>query len=119
MNETLVAILSGAATAALISGLFSIIDYKIRRKDKQDDSENVQCKALRYLMLYIIQERAEAHINRGYITLQERRLLHHWHKLYHDGLEGNGDADLLMKQVDALPLQVEDHHYEHSIDNPT
>lgn len=99
--EWLVDILSGAAGAALVGGAFSLIQSRRNRKDARG-------KALRYIMLYIIQERAKQHIKDGSITLEERRSLHHWHELYHNGLGGNGDADALMAQVDKLPLDTED-----------
>lgn len=97
----LVDLLSGAAGAALVAGIFSLIQSKKARKDAKG-------KALRYIMLYIIQERAKQHIKDKNITLEERRSLHHWHDLYHNGLGGNGDADALMAQVDKLPLDTED-----------
>ena len=97
----LVDLLSGAAGAALVAGVFSLIQTRKARKDAKG-------KALRYIMLYIIQERAKQHIKDKNITLEERRSLHHWHDLYHNGLGGNGDADALMAQVDKLPLDTND-----------
>lgn len=73
--------------------------------DKADDI----VKALRYLMLYVIQERGKELIAHGYATLEERRSLHHWHDLYHNGLKGNGDANNLMEMVDALPIDKGEH----------
>ena len=96
----LVELLSGAAGAALVAGIFTAVQTRKARKDAKS-------KALRYIMLYIIQERAKQHIKDGNITLEERRSLHHWHDLYHNGLGGNGDADALMSQVDKLPLDTE------------
>jgi hypothetical protein len=93
-------LLGGAAGAALVAGIFGLIQNRKNRKD-------VYGKALRYIMLYIIQERARQHIKDGSITLDERRSLHHWHDLYHNGLGGNGDADALMSQVDRLRLDTE------------
>lgn len=101
--DTLYVILGGAAGAALVSGTFTLIQFMITRKDKKNTHEDVQTKALRYLMLYIIQSRSEEYIRRGSISLEERRSLHHWHDLYHNGLGGNGDADLLMQEIDHLP----------------
>lgn len=98
--EWLVDLLSGAAGAALVAGIFSAVQNRKARKDAKG-------KALRYIMLYIIQERAKQHIKDGSITLEERRSLHHWHELYHNGLGGNGDADALMAQVDRLPVDTE------------
>jgi len=98
--EWLVELLSGAAGAALVAGIFTAVQTRKARKDAKS-------KALRYIMLYIIQERAKQYIKDGRITLEERRSLHHWHDLYHNGLGGNGDADALMNQVDKLPLDTE------------
>lgn len=97
---------SGAAGAALIAGVFGLAQYLIARRDRKKDRDNSERKALRYLMLYIIQERAKEHLDAEKITLEDRRSLHHWHELYHDGLGGNGDADALMKAVDALPVDT-------------
>jgi len=99
--EWLVDLLGGAAGAALVAGIFSAVQSRKARKDARG-------KALRYIMLYIIQERAKQHIKDQGITLEERRSLHHWHDLYHNGLGGNGDADALMAQVDKLPLDTDD-----------
>lgn len=97
----LVELLSGAAGAALVAGIFTAVQ-------KRNATKDAKSKALRYIMLYIIQERAKQHIKDASITLEERRSLHHWHDLYHNGLGGNGDADALMAQVDRLPLDTDD-----------
>lgn len=98
--EWLVELLGGAAGAALVGGIFSLVQSRKAKKDAKS-------KAIRYIMLYIIQERAKQHIREKSITLEDRRSLHHWHDLYHNGLGGNGDADALMRQVDKLPLAIE------------
>lgn len=83
---------------------YELQDKAKAAKDKQASDNDVEQKALRYIMLYIIQERCKEHIAGREITLEERRALHHWHDLYHDGLGGNGDADALMRQMDDLPV---------------
>jgi hypothetical protein len=98
--ELLVELLSGAAGAALVAGIFTVAQKRSAKKDAKS-------KALRYIMLYIIQERGKQHIKDGKITMEDRRALHHWHDLYHNGLGGNGDADALMAQVDRLQLDTE------------
>ena len=112
MREVLLSVIGGGVGAAVVTGLFELLQYWIKRrgqkKDKQSDKEDATRKALRYLMLYIIQERAKDHIRDKKITLDDRRSLHHWHDLYHNGLGGNGDADALMAQIDSLPLETED-----------
>ena len=106
--EVLVSVIGGTAGAAVVSGSFALVQYLISRRDRRSGAADSKSKALRYLMLYIIQERAKQHIKEKKITLEERRSLHHWHALYHDGLGGNGDADALMRQVDLLPLDPGD-----------
>lgn len=119
MGSALLSFLAGAAGAALVSGIFTLIVHRLNRKDKLEDRRTekneaeqgqlqVFQKSLRYLMLFIIQERAKSHIKDGRITLEERRSLHHWHSLYHDGLGGNGDADALMAAVDDLPVDLDE-----------
>lgn len=105
------AIIGGGCGAALVTGFVSLLQFFVNRKDKKKEQfegrDSVYNKALRYLMLYIIQERAKQHIKEGRISLEDRRSLHRWHDLYHNGLGGNGDADALMDQVDELPLDTE------------
>lgn len=108
MGNAILSFLTGAAGAAFVAGIFSLIMNRLSRKDSIKDQQakqaGVEQKALRYIMLFIIQERAKSHIKDAKITLEERRSLHHWHSLYHDGLGGNGDADALMTAVDELPV---------------
>ena len=91
----------------MVTGIFGLVKWLVDRKDRKSGRADTQNKALRYLMLYIIQERAKQHIREGVISLEDRRALHHWHGLYHDGLGGNGDADALMEAVDRLPVDTE------------
>lgn len=106
MTDILIAFIAGGSMSAVVSGVFSIILYKSKKRDENQDRDDAIAKAVRYLMLFIIQERAEKYIANGSITVDERRALHKWHELYHNGLNGNGDADALMSDVDALPLKI-------------
>lgn len=108
MREVILSVLGGSAGAAVVTGLVALLQYLIKRKDEKSDKHNAERKALRYLMLYIIQERAKDHIRDKSITLEDRRALHHWHDLYHNGLGGNGDAEALLAQIDKLPLETGD-----------
>lgn len=105
--DLVVSVIGGSLGAAIVSGCFALTQFLLSRKDRRDGNADVKNKALRYLMLYIIQERAKQHIRDGQISLEDRRSLHHWHDLYHNGLGGNGDADALLRQVDALPLDAD------------
>ena len=106
MTEILIAFIAGGSMSAIVSGIFSIILYKVKLKDTSQNEDDAVKKGVRYLMLYIIQERAEKYIANGSISVDERRSLHKWHDLYHHGLHGNGDADALMADIDNLPLRV-------------
>ena len=105
--DVIVSVIGGSCGAAVVTGAVALIQFFVTRRDKNGGQTQVQNKALRYLMLYIIQERAKQHIREGCISLDDRRSLHHWHDLYHNGLSGNGDADALMHQVDGLPLDAD------------
>ena len=107
-TEIIVAVLSSSAVAAAVTSICNEIVASKRRREEKAGKEDKQNKALRYIMLYIIQERAKELIREGGVTLEDRRSLHHWHDLYHNGLGGNGDADALMAQVDKLPLKMEE-----------
>ena len=110
MSELVLALISGGVGAAIAGGIMGLITYKVKRHDEKADKQNSTCvlhtTAIRYLMLYIIREECEKHIQRKYISYEDRRMLHKWHELYHNELGGNGDADLLMAAVDELPLRI-------------
>lgn len=106
--EIIQGIVGGSCGAAVVTGVVALVQFFLNRKDSAAHKGDAREKALRYLMLYIIQERAKEHIKEQEISLDERRSLHRWHELYHQGLGGNGDADTLMQQVDGLPVRVED-----------
>ena len=120
-------LLTGAASAALIKLLDNIIQWKLARKAKKEDKaeerqENV-CKAnqlkidkledavqatitgQRYILLDRIRYLGLACLQRGEVSFDERRLLHQMHDVYHNSLNGNGDLDELMSEVDELPLK--------------
>ena len=105
--DVILSVICGSFGAAVVTGIVALIRFFVDRRDNVSGKEDVRSKALRYLMLYIIQERAKQHIREGCISLEDRRSLHHWHDLYHNGLGGNGDADTLMHQVDRLALDAD------------
>ena len=104
MSDAVIVAIFSSLTGA---GIIGMIQFLITRRDKKKAADSDERQALRYLMLYIIQERAKELLKDGSSTLEEKRALHKWHELYHKGLGGNGDADLVMKQVDALPLKLD------------
>ena len=94
---------------ALIAGFFGggflgLVQFLISRKDKQKEQDSTEREALRYLMLYFIEDTASKIIAKGEITLEQKQMLHRWHALYHEGLGGNGDAAVVMEIIDELPI---------------
>lgn len=98
----------GAGLTALGAYILYRRKHKDSRRDAQEDRSDNVTKALRYLMLYVIEERGKELIALGYATFEQRRRLRHWHELYHNGLGGNGDAKQLMDTVNALPYEPEE-----------
>ena len=96
----------GLIGGAFGAGLLTLVQFLIARHDKKKEANSVERQALRYLMLYAIQDMARELLREGKATLDEKRQLRQWHDLYHNGLGGNGDAEALMKAVDLLPIDV-------------
>ena len=96
----LFSLLGGSFGAAVIG----LVQFLLNRHDKKAARDGAERKALRYIMLYIIQERGKELLARGKCTLEERRSLQHWHDVYHNGLGGNGDADDLMNRIMNLAI---------------
>lgn len=94
------------ASPLLSAGVLGFVQFLISRRDAKKGSKSYERKALRYLMLYIIQERGKELLAAGECTLEERRALMHWHEVYHKGLGGNGDADDLMERIMQIKIKI-------------
>lgn len=64
----------------------------------------VENEALRVILLDRIRHLGQSYIQKGEISFDDRRIFHMMHDVYHNGLGGNGDADLIVEAVDELPL---------------
>ena len=106
MKELLLAAITGLLTGG---GAVGLITYFVSRSDKKKEQASSEKQALRYIMLYIIQERAKELLTAGSVTIDELQSLRAWHDLYHDGLGGNGDADDLLERVKGLPIRMKDY----------
>lgn len=68
-------------------------------------------EAQRYILYDRIRYLGKKYIAAGEVDMEDRRMLHLLHAVYHGdethrGCGGNGDLDLLMKSVDKLPLKM-------------
>lgn len=73
-------------------------------QEEVKEAVNALITANRLQMLDRIQHLGLSYIQRGSVSYEERKFLHAMHDSYHNGLRGNGDADLIMEAVDELPL---------------
>ena len=115
----LMAVAGGAAGAAVINGINERWKFKANRKAvKEDRAEEKADKtdeltktlsglqeALKLILLDRILWLGQGYINKGEISFDDRRRFHAMHSCYHSGLGGNGDADIIVEGVDALPLK--------------
>ena len=121
--EIVLAIIGGGAGAALVAGVFSLLQWRLNRKaQKEDNAENRQaktcaergaeiqeltrmvgvlCVADRTILYDRIKHLGKSYIARGYITVEEKEDLSVMHSVYHDKdkLNGNGFLDDLMHTI--------------------
>lgn len=126
MEDTILIFLSGTAGAALIKMIDGIIQFRMTRKATKEDQEEKRAEnrektqdeeikelkdeikslkaGMRVLMLDRIQYLCKKYIEQGYVDYDDRRRLHQMHDSFHNDLDGNGDADILIADVNKLPL---------------
>lgn len=122
-SALLVALLGSSALAATVAGFFEMLRFRRERKAKKEDSAELniekrlntietqtaaQSEALKYIMYDRIRFLGQEYIAEGEIDFDDRRILNAMHSVYHSGLNGNGDLDNLMRDVNALKLKRKD-----------
>lgn len=75
------------------------------RLKKIEDKTDAQSEALKYILYDRIRYLGQAYIAEEEIDFDDRRILNDMHRSYHSGLGGNGDLDVLMRDVNDLPLK--------------
>ncbi len=120
-KDFLLAFLTGSLGAALVKGIFELIAWNKKRKaevedrtaetdaawkQKIDAKVNALVESQKYLLYDRIRYLGQYYIGEKEIDIDDRKILKQMHHSYHEGLGGNGDLDLLMKQVDGLPLKI-------------
>lgn len=123
--ELLKALLGGAGGAAIVSGLYGLIQWWLNRKAQKEDKAterkesasaqqdedlkelnrklDVLFLADRTLLYDRIKHLAKSYIDRGYVTVEELEDLNRMHEVYHDPdkLDGNGFLKDLMNKVNT------------------
>ena len=120
IREVLIAVLTGGVIVAIIEGVREFLTWRRNRKavledrqalnsDKRLEKVERQVEALVESQKYILYDRirflGQSYIADGEIDFDDRRILNDMHRAYHSGLGGNGDLDILMKEVNQLPLK--------------
>lgn len=127
MNETLLTILSGGAFVAVIEGVREYLTWRRNRKDAKEDREenakqqtqtvtvkkikdledkvNALVESQKFILYDRIRYLGQTYIEEKEIDFDDRRILNDMHHSYHYGLDGNGDLDTLMEEVNHLPLK--------------
>lgn len=126
--EFLATLFGGAFGAALVAGVFGLLQMKLKRKaEKEDRAESKQmasCAARgeeikqlqavvnslmvadRTILYDRIKHLAKAYIRRGWLYMEEYEDLDRMHQVYHDDLKGNGFLDAIMADVRKLDKRV-------------
>lgn len=125
--EFLQLLFTGATAAAVVKLLDNVIQWKLGRKAKKEDTQAQQEEAKQQdieqwreetdkkiaallegqkcILLDRLQFLSRAYLKDEEIDYDDRRRLHQMHEAYH-GLGGNGDLDELMADVNDLPLKT-------------
>ena len=133
LKTILLALIGGGTGAALVNAFFNGWKWKAERKAKKEDMQEekedqlgkltelvqqlakqqeesaLQLDALREAQKCVLLDRiiylGQSYIDAGEIDFDDRKRLREMHNSYHNGLGGNGDANAIMRDVDALPLK--------------
>lgn len=127
---SLISILQGAATAAVVSGIFGLVQWWLGRRAQKSDKAaerqeareekrsgdmaeinrklDVLFLADRTILYDRIKHLTKAYIDRGWVSVEELEDLNRMHAVYHDAdkLNGNGFLRELMHTVNALEIRA-------------
>lgn len=123
--EILKAFLGGAGGAAIVAGLFGVVQWRLNRKAQKEDKYaakqesdgarrqadmqeinrklDVLFLADRTILYDRIKYLAKSYIERGFVTVEDLEDLNRMHSVYHDPdkLDGNGFLRELMNTVNT------------------
>lgn len=117
--ELLIAIVGGGIGAAIVNGLFRLLELKMSKGMKDQRAQcaaraeeiaevkkqgEASCAANRVILHDRIKYLGKAHIAKGEITAEDLEDIMNMHRCYHNDLGGNGFLDNLMEQVCKLRI---------------
>lgn len=129
--EVIISIIGGSCGAAIVGGIFGLIQWRLNRSAQKEDRADAKSAALcsargeeiqalkhkvevglladRTILYDRIKFLAKSYIARGWITVEELEDLNMMHSVYHDKdkLNGNGFLDNIMHTVNhALEVRA-------------
>lgn len=131
IKDILIAVISGGVAAAIFKILGDKLAWKRERKAQKEDraeqrsddekkqaalqidrrltdieaKTDAQSTALMFILYDRIRYLGQAYIAAESVDFDDRHILNEMHKAYHEGLGGNGDLNVLMREVNSLPLR--------------
>lgn len=128
--ELLKSLLGGAGGAAIVSGLYGLIQWWLNRKAQKEDraaeDQESKCEqrgedmrdlsrkmdvlflADRTILYDRIKHLAKSYIAQGFVTVEDLEDINRMHAVYHDPdkLDGNGFLKDLMHTVNSLEIRA-------------
>lgn len=124
-------LLTGATAAAVIKLIDNLIQWHLNRRAKKQDKAEAEAEArekkeqsdekewkkhtdemiadlmvgVRVILMDRIRYLGQRYVQDEEVDFDDRHLLHEMHSVYHNILGGNGDLDILMEEVNNLPLK--------------
>lgn len=98
-------IIAALITGATSSGICSLIVFFIQRHDRKKDTRHDEAKMILGLGHDRIVYLGSRYVERGWITQDEYENLHDYLYIPYTKLGGNGTAERVMREVEALPLK--------------
>ena len=115
MKEVILALIGGSLGAAVVTGAFGLITWRLNRgaakADKAAAEEAAQeeriddhLTGIRLMFYCELRRECKHHLAVGYISAEDLKEVLDMHKFYHDELKGNGFLDVLINKVKKLPI---------------
>lgn len=101
--ETVQIILSSGVGAGVMAIVLAILQRHWQKEDGKEGALAALVNAEKILLVDRVRHLAHHYIERRGITLEEKETIHELFAAY-KGLGGNGHLDLVMEEIDRLPI---------------
>ena len=102
--EFVIAIFSGSVGAGIMSIILAVLQRRWAKKDKKDGQISALVQAQKVLMIDRVRHLGGKYIEDQKIRLEDKENLHQMYDAY-KALGGNGHLDLVIGEVDRLPVE--------------